>query len=73
VLNELDSTAATYHWDDKNGTLVPTQVVTTLPTEFTGYSTEQKSRLRVMAGLSTARIVVTIPSPFIAWMRRTGR
>jgi two-component sensor histidine kinase len=30
VLNELDSTTATYRWE-KDGTLTPTQVVTTLP------------------------------------------
>jgi 6-phosphogluconolactonase len=39
VLNELDSTTTNYRWDDKDGTLTPTQVITTLPTEFTGYST----------------------------------
>jgi 6-phosphogluconolactonase len=39
VLNELDSTTTAYRWDDKGGTLTPTQVITTLPTEFTGYST----------------------------------
>jgi 6-phosphogluconolactonase len=39
VLNELDSTTTTYRWDDKNATLTPTQVITTLPTDFTGYNT----------------------------------
>src|SRR5262249_27912095 len=39
VLNELDSTTTTYRWDGKDGTLTPTQVITTLPVEFTGYST----------------------------------
>jgi len=39
VLNELDSTTTTYRWEDKDGTLTPTQVITTLPPEFTGYST----------------------------------
>jgi 6-phosphogluconolactonase len=39
VLNELDSTTTTYRWEDKDGTLTPAQVITTLPTEFTGYST----------------------------------
>lgn len=39
VLDELDSTVTTYHWDAKRGTLTPTQVITTLPTDFTGYST----------------------------------
>jgi 6-phosphogluconolactonase len=37
VLNELDST--TYCWDAERGTLAPIQVITTLPTDFTGYST----------------------------------
>jgi 6-phosphogluconolactonase (cycloisomerase 2 family) len=39
VLNELDSTAATYRWDGERGALTPIQVITTLPTDFTGYST----------------------------------
>jgi 6-phosphogluconolactonase len=39
VLNELDSTTATYRWDAKRGTLAPIQVITALPTTFTGYST----------------------------------
>ena len=39
VLNELDSTTATYRWDAERGTLTPVQVITTLPTDFTGYST----------------------------------
>jgi 6-phosphogluconolactonase (cycloisomerase 2 family) len=39
VLNELDSTTATYRWDAQRGTLTPIQVITTLPTTFTGYST----------------------------------
>ncbi len=39
VLNELDSTAATYRWDAERGTLTPIQVITTLPTDFTGSST----------------------------------
>jgi len=39
VLNELDSTTATYRWDAERGTLAPIQVVTTLPTDFTGSST----------------------------------
>jgi 6-phosphogluconolactonase len=37
VLNELDSTVATYRWD--GGVLAPKQMITTLPTDFTGYST----------------------------------
>jgi 6-phosphogluconolactonase len=39
VLDELDSTVTTYRWDAERGTLTPTQVITTLPTDFTGYST----------------------------------
>jgi 6-phosphogluconolactonase len=39
VLNELDSTVATYRWDGQKGALSPVQVITTLPTDFTGYST----------------------------------
>ena len=39
MLNELDSTVATYRWDAERGALTPTQVITTLPTDFTGYST----------------------------------
>jgi 6-phosphogluconolactonase len=39
VLNELDSTVASYRWDPERGALKPFQVVTTLPTDFTGYST----------------------------------
>jgi 6-phosphogluconolactonase len=38
VLNELDSTTATYRWDAKGATLAPIQVITTLPPTFTGYS-----------------------------------
>jgi 6-phosphogluconolactonase len=39
VLNELDSTIATYSWNAERGTLTPLQVMSTLPTDFTGYST----------------------------------
>jgi len=39
VLNELDSTIATYSFDTQNGALKPLQVMSTLPDEFTGYST----------------------------------
>lgn len=39
VLNELDSTAATYGWDAARGTLSSIQVVTTLPRTFAGHST----------------------------------
>ncbi|MBR0655950.1 lactonase family protein [Plastoroseomonas arctica] len=39
VLNELDSTVTTCAWAVSNGTLTPQQVITTLPTDFTGNST----------------------------------
>ena len=39
VLNELDSTVTTYNWDGEHGALTPRQVITTLPTDFTGAST----------------------------------
>jgi 6-phosphogluconolactonase (cycloisomerase 2 family) len=39
VLNELDSTSTTYGWNPESGALAPMQVTTTLPTDFTGYST----------------------------------
>jgi len=39
VLNELDSTVTTYSWAPGNGTLTAQQVITTLPTDFTGNST----------------------------------
>src|SRR5215467_6554103 len=39
VLNELDSTIATYRFDTEHGTLTALQVMSTLPNEFTGYST----------------------------------
>ena len=39
VLNELDSTIATYRFDTESGTLTARQVMSTLPNEFTGYST----------------------------------
>src|SRR5262244_704230 len=39
VLNELDSTIATYRFDTEHGTLTALQVISTLPTDFTGYST----------------------------------
>lgn len=52
VLNELDSTMTTYRWDAGTGTLSPQQVITTLPTSFTGYST-------------TAEIAVTPDGRFV--------
>jgi 6-phosphogluconolactonase len=39
VLNEINSTTATYRWDTQKGALTPLQVITTLPTDFTGNST----------------------------------
>jgi 6-phosphogluconolactonase len=39
VLNELNSTMATYRFDPESGSLRPLQVITTLPTDFTGNST----------------------------------
>jgi len=39
VLNELNSTMATYQFDPESGSLKPLQVITTLPTDFTGNST----------------------------------
>ncbi len=39
VINELDSTIATYRFDPENGVLEPTQVITTLPPTHTGNNT----------------------------------
>ncbi len=39
VINELDSTIATYRYDAERGALTPLQVVPTLPPGFTGKST----------------------------------
>ena len=39
VLNELDSTMTIYRWNAQDGTLAPQQVITMLPTNFTGDST----------------------------------
>jgi 6-phosphogluconolactonase (cycloisomerase 2 family) len=39
VLNELDSTMATYRFDAASGALTPLQITPTLPADFTGYST----------------------------------
>jgi 6-phosphogluconolactonase len=38
VVNELDSTVTTYHFDGATGALSPRQLITTLPEEFTGNS-----------------------------------
>jgi 6-phosphogluconolactonase len=39
LLNELDSTITTYHFDGDRGALTPLQVITTLPPSFTGNNT----------------------------------
>jgi 6-phosphogluconolactonase len=39
VLNELDSTVTTCQWDGARGVLKPVQVITTLPTSYTGETT----------------------------------
>jgi 6-phosphogluconolactonase (cycloisomerase 2 family) len=39
VVNELDSTIASYRWDGKQGTLMLIDVVSTLPGDFAGDST----------------------------------
>ena len=36
VINELDSTITSYHFDPGTGTLKPLQIVTTLPSSYTG-------------------------------------
>lgn len=38
VINELDSTVTTYHFDAQDGSLKPLQVLTSLPSTFTGNS-----------------------------------
>src|SRR6266851_5574457 len=52
VLDELDSTIATYQFDSERGALKALQVMSTLPTDFTGYST-------------TAEIAVTPDGRFV--------
>ncbi len=39
LLNELDSTITTYRFEGERGALAPVQVITTLPTDFTGDNT----------------------------------
>jgi 6-phosphogluconolactonase (cycloisomerase 2 family) len=39
LINELDSTVTTYAWDAARGELKPLQVITTLPTTYTGDNT----------------------------------
>jgi 6-phosphogluconolactonase len=39
VLNELDSTLTACQWDGEGGVLKPVQVITTLPTSYTGETT----------------------------------
>jgi 6-phosphogluconolactonase (cycloisomerase 2 family) len=36
VINEIDSTITTYHFDPEKGALKPLQIVTTLPSSYTG-------------------------------------
>lgn len=38
VINELDSTVATYHYDEASGRLSPRQILSALPASFTGNS-----------------------------------
>jgi len=42
VVNELDSTVTTYRWDAAHSTLTPLQVVTALPSAFTGDTTSSE-------------------------------
>ena len=46
VLNELDSTIATYRFDTESGALSALQVMSTLASEFTGYSTTAEIAVR---------------------------
>ena len=39
AINELDSTVTAYYWDGERGELKPLQVITTLPTTYTGNNT----------------------------------
>lgn len=39
VINELDSTLGTYHYDTEHGKLEPLQVISTLPSDFTDNNT----------------------------------
>lgn len=39
LINELDSTVTAYRWDAGRGTLDPFQVITSLPTDYTGDNT----------------------------------
>jgi len=39
LINELDFTVTTYEWDAERGRLTPRQVITTLPTTYTGDNT----------------------------------
>jgi 6-phosphogluconolactonase (cycloisomerase 2 family) len=39
VINELDSTVTAYRWDAARGELKPFQIITTLPTTYTGNNT----------------------------------
>jgi len=46
VLNELDSTIATYRFDAESGALTALQVMSTLASEFTGYGTAAEIAVR---------------------------
>jgi 6-phosphogluconolactonase len=53
VLNELDSTITTYRWDDKQPSLTPLEIHTTLPTDFVGNSASAE-----IAVSSSGRVVM---------------
>jgi 6-phosphogluconolactonase len=48
VLNEISSTVTTYYWEAERGHLWPAQILTTLPTDFTGENTA--AEIAVSAG-----------------------
>jgi 6-phosphogluconolactonase len=50
VINELDSTVTTCQWDGEHGTLKPVQVITTLPTSYTGDTTAAELAVSPSAG-----------------------
>ena len=39
VINELDSSVTTYHWNSERGELKPFQIISTIPTPYTGDNT----------------------------------
>lgn len=65
VLNELDSTTTTYRWVGARGRLAPSQVITTLPTNFTGIAQPRRLPSRPMAAPCTVPIAVTTALPSI--------